>query len=79
MKTSEELTEEIIQIAKWNGVFNGELETHTNQLLSEFESEIRKDQDKITRHACAESSLSCDDLESVHSAIINTKAIKEEQ
>ncbi len=96
MKTAKELTTEIIKIAKWTGVFNGELEIHTEKLLSEFESEIRKDQDKITRHSCAESVLSCDikcenagydmikpgsdhiDIDEAHSAVMNTKAIKEE-
>jgi len=82
MRTAAELMSKIDQIALHNG--NG----YNNDILKEieqFESKIRKDQDKITRHACAEISITTQidyDGDSVtklrnaiHQAIINTKAI----
>ena len=35
------------------------------QLVNRFEKEIRQDQDKITRHACAENVSKIDDLSEV--------------
>ena len=79
--TPQELMSKIDQMALWSG--NG----YSNNILDvikEFEQEIRKDQDKITRHACAES-IDQELINNNHSgnfarqlcreAIINTKSI----
>lgn len=43
-----------------------------------FEKDIRKDQDKLTRHACAENvnNLGCAGIDDAHATIMNTKTIK---
>ena len=83
-----ELTERIIDVAGLDlPVYEG---LQISLMLKDFEQEIRKDQDKITRHACAEASLceygqdvnaeyTWEDLDdqrnTIHQAIINTKSI----
>ena len=57
--------------------------------IVEFEKDIRKDQDKITRHDCAENVIKMQDTvifggsggvsrNKAHSVIMNTNAIKED-
>ena len=52
MKTAAEISKEIVSLIGW---------PHSNEdiikiadLITDFEADIRADQDKVTRHACAE-------------------------
>ncbi len=85
MKTTKETAKDINE-SWWKSTEH--IQITLERKLKKFESEIRKDQDKITRHACAEIAVNEGSDEcgfytlhsstSIHQAIMNTKAIKEE-
>jgi hypothetical protein len=95
MKTAKQAAAEIYLSCGMGDIFREDKATEViMEVLKKFESEIRKDQDKITRHACAEeinllenepiTDLLTDtdylviNLNDASNAIMNTKAIKEE-
>ena len=56
----QDIFEQIKSAAKWNDCHSKSFESDVVLILQEFEKQIRKDQDKITRHKCAENVLSCE-------------------
>ena len=57
MKTSSEIYEEIYDHFIWPEVATGTDYEAIKIIIADFEKEVRKEQDKITRHACAENVL----------------------
>ena len=81
MKTAEERAQIMLDALK---LYNPELKPENDSINKDAIIKMIKDTDKITRHTCAEKVNSLDQdyiedvehaIESVHSAIMNTKAV----
>ena len=60
------------------GVVDLQTENVVIALVKRHEKEIRADQDKITRSACAKSinPIACAEKDAIYTAIMNTKGVK---
>lgn len=87
MKTIEQLADRIADISAYDGICAETVES----ILQDWAKEICKEQDKITRHACAKAVLEIEKhaidgtqfdtgvreaLKSAHQAIMNVDAVK---
>jgi len=71
MKTAEEKAQFFIEAAEHYSVNFGEWREESKQALIK----LFKEQDRDTRHACAEAVLQCGTVKGAHDACMNVKAV----